>query len=1494
MNAPSRTANAITNPGVVRSVRRAFVFRGRGAVSAGDGRSVPALRSRGAAVALAIAALALLAFAPIAGAKTVVTGYASKTGLRGGEFGKAPGHGNDIPGLAVNASGAGGVAAGTFYALHNSGGQSRVQRFSPTGAFERAWGWNVQGVNEQQELALQNVITKEVPEGGGQTNGGTFTLTYDGSTTAPIEVWRKRNQEPRPLPEDILNALLALPSLNPGDISVERKGFGGTVFVIEFRGPLAGLDVGQITVDGSQLISDNPLGNPSAVVTTSQQGAGGAGEGFEICTVASQCNRGEGGPSSANGGAMQANGLALSQATGHVYVSDWGKARIQEFDANGNFVRAWGWDVIVSGAPNDTGTGFEICDTTTLNVNTDCKNGVGGSSGGQLSSFGFEHPTIDAAGNVWIPETSNRRIQEFDANGNFVAVYGFNVNNGGVLEKCTSTVAGTCKAGTAGSVPGQFNFQSPTSLAFDSSGNLFAADPSNQRIQKFDPALTSAANFGGSTIASFTNPGGEFPTASPDTIASSEAGTGILVIVRNNVFFSDPANPEQQILELDPADGSLEDTSLVNSRIQSVDEVGFNNGIASVTWDGTAGDVLAATLNNRSPKAILRLSSVPLPDPGITIDPVTIKTDTTATFSGPVDPKGGWVRCAFEYSVDEVTWSSVSVPACESLALGGGAQAVSANASGLEPNTHYFVRLVVSRPLVPGAPKFAATQFDTSAVVPVLTEIGAIEIGDTSARLVGTVDPRKSPTEYVFEYGPTPSLGSSTPPASAGDGDEPVVVHQLIEGLSPGTTYHFRLVATNGAGPAPSPIQTFETREDPIPPPSNRAWEQVSPPDKNGAGALSGRGTAIPALNGEAVQFKTDALFGDPPGQAAPAQADYVARRTATGWKTEAVGTGYCRVDFTDTVGVPAPFPLFMYSPNLDWLVYTWPEHENCVFPPLHPDALLPASNLYRVNLESSPRTYDLLAPERGHPNPVLETFALPGGVPVDASEDFSHVLYNSGGQQTPDAPLAKLEPGASGVYRGHVFEWDNGTLRLVSKDKNGNVYVDGANGFDISADGSRIFFQTPSWSEGGCPPAEPCDIYMRENASQTHDISESECTTACRPLTRSDNFQQANEDGSRVLFTSVDKLTDDGSSNSEGNNLFMYTHSADPENDDDNLTLITRDEEPADGPGVAFLGLVGASDDLETLFFAGEGQIVAGASTAPGPKLYRWRWNGGSPVTEFLASLKSPQSFPNFTPGDASQWGGFSPHKATPDGQYLMLESFQRLEPVADHDATRDVYRWDGAGGWLCISCQLPGEPSNGHSFGPTGPNFGTEPGVGSGIGITDDGQTMFFLTGDQIGPADVNEDLRDVYEWHEGRVQMISSGSDDEHSSLIGTTPTGRDVIFHTEARLVGWDSDRVGDLYDARIDGGFPEPPPPGNLCEGEACRDAGTVPPDTNGAGSAVFEGPKNSPKLTKCPRGTRKVTVKNREVCKKKRARKHRKAKNKDRRRNANGDRRAGK
>ena len=81
----------------------------------------------------------------------------------------------------------------------------------------------------------------------------------------------------------------------------------------------------------------------------------------------------------------------------------------------------------------------------------------------------------------------------------------------------------------------------------------------------------------------------------------------------------------------------------------------------------------------------------------------------------------------------------------------------------------------------------------------------------TSATFTGSVNPHGTATTYVFQYGKTAAYGASTSVTSAGAGTASTSVSKQVGGLAAGTTYHVRLVATNGGGAVNGADRAFTT-----------------------------------------------------------------------------------------------------------------------------------------------------------------------------------------------------------------------------------------------------------------------------------------------------------------------------------------------------------------------------------------------------------------------------------------------------------------------------------------------------------------------------------------------------------------------------------------------------------------------------------------------------------------------------------------------------------
>jgi Concanavalin A-like lectin/glucanases superfamily len=97
--------------------------------------------------------------------------------------------------------------------------------------------------------------------------------------------------------------------------------------------------------------------------------------------------------------------------------------------------------------------------------------------------------------------------------------------------------------------------------------------------------------------------------------------------------------------------------------------------------------------------------------------------------------------------------------------------------------------------------------------LPVPTIGAATPQAGNRASVGGTIIPNFQPTGYYFQYGLSTAYGMTTPisviAANADGGNAPVPVNQTLSGLMPAEPYHFRLVATNGAGASVSADQVF-------------------------------------------------------------------------------------------------------------------------------------------------------------------------------------------------------------------------------------------------------------------------------------------------------------------------------------------------------------------------------------------------------------------------------------------------------------------------------------------------------------------------------------------------------------------------------------------------------------------------------------------------------------------------------------------------------------
>ncbi len=174
--------------------------------------------------------------------------------------------------------------------------------------------------------------------------------------------------------------------------------------------------------------------------------------------------------------------------------------------------------------------------------------------------------------------------------------------------------------------------------------------------------------------------------------------------------------------------------------------------------------------------------------------PVQTVGATTATLKGTVSPGGQSTTWYFEYG----TSTSYGQKTASSSAGSGSANLdVASSLAGLATGTTYHYRLVAENSA--GTSRGSDGVFTTDRP-PAVTTGSASGIGTTTATVAGTVDPNGLSTSWYVEYGTTTSYGSKTATKDAGAGTSAVGVSVALSGLTAGTTYHYRVVATSTAG----------------------------------------------------------------------------------------------------------------------------------------------------------------------------------------------------------------------------------------------------------------------------------------------------------------------------------------------------------------------------------------------------------------------------------------------------------------------------------------------------------------------------------------------------------------------------------------------------------------------------------------------------------------------------------------------------------------------
>jgi hypothetical protein len=191
----------------------------------------------------------------------------------------------------------------------------------------------------------------------------------------------------------------------------------------------------------------------------------------------------------------------------------------------------------------------------------------------------------------------------------------------------------------------------------------------------------------------------------------------------------------------------------------------------------------------------------------------------SATLKGTLDPDGMGTNYYFEYGASKRYGQETATPPGGALAdTTPGDQSVSAGIEGLKPDTTYHFRLVAENATY-GTTKGQDRTFTTLPSIKDLETEAATGVLPTEATLNGSLDPDGYQTTFYFEYGKTKFYGHTigAPPGEDVGTSAPgsLSLSKTLEGLEPGTTYHYRIVGENETGATAGADETFKTPQAP-------------------------------------------------------------------------------------------------------------------------------------------------------------------------------------------------------------------------------------------------------------------------------------------------------------------------------------------------------------------------------------------------------------------------------------------------------------------------------------------------------------------------------------------------------------------------------------------------------------------------------------------------------------------------------------------------------
>ena len=515
--------------------------------------------------------------------------------------------------------------------------------------------------------------------------------------------------------------------------------------------------------------------------------------------------------------------------------------------------------------------------------------------------------------------------------------------------------------------------------------------------------------------------------------------------------------------------------------------------------------------------------------------------------------------------------------------------------------------------------------------------------------------------------------------------------------------------------------------------------------------------------------------------------------------------------------------------------------------------------NLYRRNPDG---TFTLIS---DRPPEALE---FQGTVPLEfeligMSTDCSKVVFSS----------LHHYAGLPGAGKERLYEWSEATgLRyagFIPDGAGGEAAVEVTPGntlpgtfgnrfHAVSADGSRVFFSAKRLTEAVAGEAGKTGLFARTGGSETIDVSASETLTPDNGA----EYQGATPDGSKVYFTANAGIAENGAS-SEGTDLYQYDF-AKPEGE--RLTDLSVAETGAAEAGAAFGkaygALVAVADDGSHVYFIARAQLVPGRGNSYAQNKAANTFS----LYDYDAADEAPR-FVGVVSGSSNELssvtvvrGAGLASRTSADGRYLLFESSVDVTGYESGGAP-EAYLYDADAGpgeeaTRCLSCRTDGEPSAvpaGYTLLANGGKGGYQP---QSLVVREGRPLAFFSSFDALAPG-ATEGIWNLYEWSHGQVFFVASEASppqgnaptnsERRARFAGASADGTDLYLVSNAPLNWENPESRPQAWDARVGGGFAQPPAPPAPCDAGAegsCRQGAAAPPAPPGGGASTFNGPGN--------------------------------------------------